>query len=145
MSNLKVNFKRFHPEAKIPTYGTAGAGAFDIFFVYMEISGGGRILTFHTGFGVEIPEGHAMFIYSRSGHGFKNQMRLTNAVGLIDSDYRGEVKAQMILDMGNDFRPNYDTAIAQGVIMPVPKVQFIVVDELSDTARGNNGFGSTTK
>ena len=144
MTDLRVLFKKLSPGAKVPTYGTEGSAAFDLFPFHSSISANGKVITYSTGFAVEIPPGHAMFIYSRSGHGFKNQMRLSNCVGVIDSDYRGEVKVQMVLDT-DLFVPDITKAIAQAVIMPVPRVQFEVVDELSDTSRGANGFGSTSK
>lgn len=144
MSDMTVKIKSLDPSAKIPTYGTEGSAAFDFYPTHEEISKNGKVITYSTGLAFEIPPGFAMFIYSRSGHGFKNQMRLSNCVGVIDSDYRGEVKVQMILDI-DLFVPGLDKAIAQAVIMPVPRVGFMVADELSDTARGTNGFGSTSK
>jgi dUTP pyrophosphatase len=143
---LRVAFKKLHEKAKVPSYATDGSGAFDLYAATVQINEPSfGVHTFGLGFALEIPEGYGMFILSRSGHGFKNQMRLTNCVGLIDSDYRGEVKVQLIVDTHQpDFLPDSSKAIAQGVILPIPKVEFYTVDELSETVRGAGGLGSTS-
>jgi dUTP pyrophosphatase len=84
-----------------------------------------------------------MLIFSRSGHGFKNDVRLSNCVGVIDSDYRGEVQIKLSNDGGDHFTINNDDRIAQAMLVKLPWVELIEVDELSETARGTNGFGST--
>ena len=86
-----------------------------------------------------------MFILSRSGHGFKYNTQLINSIGLIDSDYRGEVKVKLI--SFGAFPPPIKAgqAVAQAVILHTPRQYFEVVNELSDTQRGKNGFGSTDK
>jgi dUTP pyrophosphatase len=101
---------------------------------------------------VEIPEGHVGFLYPRSSI-FKTSMRLTNAVGVIDSDYRGEIRFNF--DNTHEWFGNFykwaprhiayyeGDRIGQLVIMPIPKVEFEEVDELSSTDRGEGGFGST--
>ena len=85
-----------------------------------------------------------MMIYSRSGHGFKHGITLANSTGVIDADYRGEVCVKLRksdLSIGN--MPNVGERIAQAMIIPVEQVDFEEVDELSDTERGEGGFGST--
>ena len=87
-----------------------------------------------------------MLVYSRSGHGFKHDTRLANCVGVIDSDYRGELMVKLTYDGAEDgpfIEPG--DRIAQAMIVPVSQVSFDVVDELSDTVRGSGGFGSTGK
>lgn len=85
-----------------------------------------------------------MMIYSRSGHGFKYGARLANCVGVIDSDYRGEVKVKLHVDFPCGFPLlGIGARIAQAMIIPVPSVEFEAVDDLSDTERGTDGFGST--
>ena len=84
-----------------------------------------------------------LLIYSRSGHGFKNDIRLANCTGVIDSDYRGEVKVKLTSDGDCDFAVNAGDRIAQAMLIPVPKVELMAVTELSDTERGTGGFGST--
>lgn len=139
---MKVKVKRLHEDAALPTYATDGSGAFDLTAVTKQ----GQV--YGTGLAFEIPKGHALFVYSRSGHGFKEGMRLANCVGVIDSDYRGEVKVKLVFD-GADYQrpywPSVGERIAQGVILKVPHIEFEEVEELSDTQRGINGFGSSGK
>ncbi|MDU3783986.1 MAG: hypothetical protein E7G42_01100 [Serratia marcescens] len=98
-----------------------------------------------TGLAVEIPEGYCMKIYARSGLGTANFLRPSNCVAIIDSDYRGEIKLRMIADEGGlAIEPKAGMVIAQAVIEKVEPVTWTEVDELSETDRGDNGFGSTT-
>jgi len=145
-----MRFKLTRPGARLPTYGTAGAACFDLYAVMdfpVEVYSG-TCVTVNTGLAFEIPEGFVMLVYSRSGHGFNSDVRLSNCVGVIDSDYRGELKVKVRRD-GNDwvdpFVVNHGDRIAQGMLMPVQQVQFEQVDELSDTQRGEGGMGSTGK
>ena len=82
-------------------------------------------------------------IYSRSGHGFKNDVRLANCVGVIDSDYTGEVKIKLTIDNEEGFIVEHGSRVAQAMIIKLPSVQLVEVDELKTTERGANGFGST--
>lgn len=138
---MKLKIKKLHPDATIPTYATNGSGCFDIYSL-----DGGCVFSsavFDTGIAFEIPEGHVMLVFSRSGHGFKNDIRLANAVGVIDSDYRNAVKVKLTSDNPTDvFKVEKGDRIAQAIILPYPKVEF-VEGELSDTERGIGGFGST--
>jgi len=88
-----------------------------------------------------------MLIFSRSGHGFKNDARLANCVGVIDSDYRGEVAVKMTSDRqfsdAHALVVRNGDRIAQAMIIPFPKIKFEEVDELGSTERGTGGFGST--
>lgn len=141
---MLVKVKKLHPDAQLPVYTTPGAACFDLHSVtdetlYKEAT------AYRTGLAFEIPEGHVMLIYSRSGHGFKNDVRLVNCVGVIDSDYRGEVVVKLRkdsygwLDIANGDR------IAQAMIIPVDRVTFELSEELGETERGSGGFGSTGK
>lgn len=142
---LKVKVKKLHQDAIIPKPATDGAACFDLHALGDGAIGHiGNTLQFRTGLSFEIPQGYAMMIYSRSGHGFKNHVRLANCVGVIDSDYRGEVGVKLVADDGGEkvsFQPG--DRIAQAMIIPVPMVGFEEVDELSSTERGVGGFGST--
>lgn len=146
---MKVKLK-LSEGAKVPTYGTPGAACFDIYATSVKLVWD-NVYEYSTGLFFEIPEGHALMIYSRSGQGFKYQTRLSNAVGVLDSDYRGELKIQLFEDWVENFDEDiagfeYDDlskAIAQGMIIPVDKVQFDIVDKLSETVRADGGFGST--
>src|SRR5690606_31957211 len=99
---------------------------------------------FRTGLSFEIPEGFAMMVYSRSGHGFKEDVRLSNVVGVIDSDFRGELMIKLACDRENwGMSVNAGDRIAQGMVIPVERVVFEEVDSLSDTERGEGGLGSS--
>ena len=141
---MDVKIKLLTDTARVPTYATDGSAAFDI-YADMSISiDSDDLKIISTGIAVEVPEGHVLMIYSRSGHGFRYGLRLSNCVGVIDSDYRGEIKVAMTVDMADGYiRIEEGDRIAQGIIMPVEKTNFIVADELSETVRGTNGFGST--
>lgn len=141
---MKVKIKLTHTSAKIPTYGSDGAACFDLYAIdNHEISPAGGAKAIPTGLAFEIPQGHVMMVYSRSGHGFKNGVRLANATGVIDSDYRGEVMVKLTNDGNSWFDIKSGDRIAQAMIIPVEQVEFDAVDDLSDTERGTGGFGST--
>ena len=137
---MQLKIKKLHPDAVLPTYATPGAACFDLYASSIQ-----RNDVFGTGIAVEVPPGYAMKVYSRSGHGFKYGARLANCVGIIDSDFRGEVMVKLAFD--NDRLPlptiRVGDRIAQAMIEPAPQVEFVEVDELSDTERGTGGFGST--
>ena len=141
---MKARIKLLTDTARVPTYATDGSAAFDI---YADISiniDSDDLKIISTGIAVEVPENHVMLIYSRSGHGFRYGLRLSNCTGVIDSDYRGEIKVAMTLDMPDGYvRIKPGDRIAQGMIVPVERVEFEVTDELTKTDRGNGGFGST--
>jgi dUTP pyrophosphatase len=149
---LQVQVRKLSWDARLPEYATDGSGCFDIFNYSKNKSTErlhiGSSVVCHTGLAFEIPEGHVMLVYSRSGHGFKSNVRLANCVAVIDSDYRGELMIKLNMDdmqgaliAAQDI--SHGTAIAQGMIIPIPKVKFLEVKELSETARGEGGFGST--
>lgn len=144
---MKIKVKKLYPDAQLPTYATDGSAAFDI-YAYMPGKEAVHVMgydTFETGLAFEIPEGHVMLIYSRSGHGFNHNVRLSNSVGVIDSDYRACIKVKLTADTFSQLHVNHGDRIAQGIIMPYPKVEFEEVDSLSETVRGTGGFGSTGK
>lgn len=142
---MQVKIKKLHPEAIIPQYATDGSACFDLHSVgdYFidDIAHTNEVVA--TGLSVEIPEGYQMLVFSRSGHAAKNNVRLANCVGVIDSDYRGEVKVLLAADIDARLTIKKGDRIAQAQIMPVHRVSFFEVDELTDTERGTGGFGST--
>lgn len=133
-----------------PSYATKGAAAFDIKASEGKLIFPGETQIVGTGLFVEIPEHHALFIFSRSGLAAKGII-VGNGVGVVDSDYRGEIK--IILrnvnlpseeDNGaNSFKVAIGDRIAQGIVMPVNQIEFIDTKELNETSRGTGGFGST--
>lgn len=151
--NTQIKFKKLREGAILPTKATVGSAAFDLYRCDEKgrdsehaILFPGEKKEYGTGLAVEVPEGWVMLIFSRSGHGFKNQIRLSNCVGVIDSDYRGEVKVALKSDVGEsriDYGTNVGDRIAQAIFMPLPVVELVWAEELSDTERGEGGFGST--
>lgn len=140
---MKVKIKKLHPDAEIPEYATDGAACFDLRALESGVVSADYAATFRTGLAFEIPPGHVMRVYSRSGHGFKDGVRLANCVGVIDSDYRGEVMVRLHCDGLSGIAVGKGDRIAQAIVERIERVEFEEVDELSETARGTGGFGST--
>lgn len=144
---LRVKIKKLHKDAVIPQYQTTGAAGFDFHAIEdMEIATRQTVLV-KTGLSMEIPEGYELQVRPRSGMSLKTKMRIANAPGTVDSDYRGEI-CIIMENMGMLGGLPYDIKkgdrIAQGVICPVFQATFIE-DELNDTERGEGGFGSSGK
>jgi len=140
---MKIKIKKLREDAVLPRYATEGSACFDIFTFHDGCVEEDNFCVFDTGLAMEVPEGHVLLIFSRSGHGFKHDIRLSNCVGVIDSDYRGEIKVKLRADGRSHTILREGSAVAQGLIIPYPKVEFEEVDELSTTERGSGGFGST--
>lgn len=140
---IKLKVRRMHEFARIPTYATDGAACFDLYAAYGGQVPEGESHSFSTGLQFEIPPGHVMYVYSRSGHGFKHGVRLANGTGVIDSDYRGELKVCLQNDGWEPFVVEDGDRIAQAMVMPIQAVAFEEVLELGETARGAGGMGST--
>ena len=148
LSTIPVGVKRLTNTAILPAFATAGAACFDLHADLKSEDGCEQIIfsyehIFRTGLAFDIPKGYALMVYSRSGHGFKNDVRLANCVGVIDSDYTGEVKVKLTIDHDGSFTVSHGDRIAQAMLIKVPCVQLVEVDELKTTERGANGFGST--
>lgn len=143
---MQLKVTRLQPDAKLPTYGTVGAACFDLYATHDGYVAHGEPLVVDTGLAFEIPEGHVMLVFGRSGMAFGQDTRLANCVGVIDSDYRGEVKVKLTCDdpLGG-FILTRGSRIAQAMIVPYPKVEFVEVQDLPKTERGADGFGSTGK
>lgn len=150
---IPMRIKRMHPDAILPAYQNEGDACFDLHCISGALIGIrqngceealGFAVEFRTGLAFEVPAGYALMIYSRSGHGFNHGLRLSNCVGIIDSGYRGEVKVKLRMDsLSEHYGVMAGDRIAQAMLMPVPMVQFVLVDELSDSERGTGGIGST--
>ena len=140
-----VNIKKLDEKAILPTYGTefsAGADLYALTDGDVTIEPAQTVLI-HTGISLEVPEGYAGLIYARSGLASKKGLAPANKVGVVDADYRGEVMVALH-NHSNETRTISDgERIAQLVIAPFLKAEFNLVDELSDTVRGQGGFGST--
>ncbi len=141
-----IRIKKLHPDAIIPRYQTPGAACFDIHSLEDGHVHPWGTCNFATGLSFEIPECHVMLVYSRSGHGFNLDVRLANCVGVVDSDYRGELRVKLTNDSSNKMlEVRKGDRIAQAMVIPVHQWQLVEVEELSDTLRGTGGFGSTGK
>ena len=144
---MKLKIKKLHPAAILPKYATKGAACFDLHAVDCEDQTVPACMptTLRTGLAFEVPHGHVMLIFSRSGHGFKNDTRLANCVGVIDSDYRGEVMVRLTRDVSLADSLSFKSGdrIAQAMVVAIPWIQIVEDDELIDTERGAGGFGST--
>lgn len=136
---MKLRYKRVHKDAQPPIFGSEGAAAFDL--VGIRKTGG----TFRTGLAFDIPDGYVVLVFSRSGQGFKENTRLANCVGVIDSDYTGEIMVKLTRDDGKPVTAQVGDRIAQGMLLRLPKVELEEVTEIKQTERGEKGFGSTGK
>ena len=145
MNSIRV--KKLAPNAILPTYGSAGAAAADLYACLEEsvTIAPGETVFIPTGLSVEIPAGCAGLIYARSSMGAKRGLAPANKVGVIDSDYRGEIKVVLLNHSGAEQTVAPGERIAQMIITPVLTPAYEEVDELTDTDRGTGGFGSTGK
>lgn len=142
--NIKV--KKLYKDVVLPEYKTSGAAAFDFESMIDIIINPNETKIIPTGLAFEIPDGYELQVRPRSGLSAKTKLRVSNSPGTIDSDYRGEVC--IILDnisSKESYTINKGERIAQGVISKVEKITFEEVENLSETERGEAGFGSTGK
>lgn len=144
---MKLPVKLDHPKAVLPEFKTDGAACFDLTAVSRSPIGS-RSVVYDTGVVFDIPGGYHIKVYSRSGHGFNDSLRLANAVGVIDSDYRGPIKVKLTYDGPPHGRPDWPMVgdrVAQAMLVKNVKTEIVEVEEVSETERGENGFGSTGK
>lgn len=144
---MHVKVKQLTETAKLPTRGSVFSAGFDLY------ADNNVDITIHphetrkigTGLALEIPDGYYGAIFARSGLASKEGLRPANCVGICDSDYRGEYIVAIHNDSNEDRVIEPKERIAQLIIMQYPHITFEEVDELSDTSRGEGGFGSTGK
>ncbi|MEG0166280.1 MAG: dUTP diphosphatase [Ruthenibacterium sp.] len=146
---MKIQVKKLSPNAIMPTYGTAGAAAADLYALCppegIAIAPMTRVVI-PTGIAIELPSAdYVALVHIRSGHGLKYGLALSNGVGVIDSDYRGELQMGIVNLSEKTYTVQNGERIAQLRIAPALQPTFEEVEELSDTARGVCGFGSTGK
>lgn len=146
--------KKLHPDAKIPTYAKPGDAGMDLTAISKNVECG--FVEYGTGLAIEIPIGYVGLIFPRSSI-YKTNLRLSNSVGVIDSGFRGEIKFKFYAD--TFFAPRINVYMVDGegeeyqigdrigqiIILPYPEVEFEETDELTETERGEGGFGSTGK
>lgn len=142
---MNVNIKKLCEKAIIPTYGSDFSAGADLYACLEKelIIASGETVFVHTGVAIEIPVGYAGLIYARSGLASKRGLAPANKVGVIDSDYRGEVMVALHNHSSSEQVVAPGERIAQLVITPYLKAVFCECDELSETVRGEGGFGST--
>ena len=142
---MKVKIKYLSDKAVRPEYATIGSAGMDLSAVIdapVELKAGGRVLI-PTGIAIQIPTGYGGFIFPRSGLAHKKGISMSNCVGVIDSDYTGEIKVALHNISGHNYTVNPGDRVAQLVFLPIEVAELEEVDELDKTERGVGGFGST--
>jgi dUTP pyrophosphatase len=137
---MKVKIKKLHEDAVIPSYSKAGDAGMDLYSIRVNKDKNGND-AHYTGLAIEIPAGYVGLLFPRSSIS-KTSCTLRNSVGVIDSGYRGEIMLKFGCSSNLSCYKVGDR-VGQLIIMPYPQVQFEQVDELSDSDRGDGGFGST--
>lgn len=140
---MKLKVKKLHPDAIVPNYAHPGDAGLDLFSVEEAHIEPGSSLMVKTGISIELPAGTEGQVRPRSGLALKNQITLLNSPGTIDEGYRGEVGVIVINHSKQTFEVTKGMKIAQLLVKPVVRVEVEEVTDLSDTARGAGGFGST--
>lgn len=145
---LTVKVKKMRPGAQLPLRATQGAAAADLYAVCGEdgvlLSAHGGRAMLPTGIAIELPSAdYVALVFARSGLGIKKGITLSNSVGVIDSDYRGEIAVGLVNLSNEDYRVQNGERIAQLAVVPVARAQFVETEQLGDTDRGAGGFGST--
>ena len=145
MQEIKLKIKKLLPEATWPVYGSANAAGADLYALtdHDIRIGANETAVVHTGLAAEIPEGYVGLIFARSGLATRKGLAPANKVGVIDSDYRGEIRVALHNDSKYMQTVEPYERIAQLVVMPYVFARFEESEELSDTERGEGGFGST--
>lgn len=172
---MKVNVKKLHPDAVIPVYAKPGDAGLDLTAISKRVETGvddnGEYIEYGTGLAIEIPEGYVGLVFPRSSVS-KKDLFLANAVGVIDSGYRGEIKLRYKLEQEYDALVDWEhptrvmsdvinytyedrkfyaniyavgDKVGQMIILPYPQVELVEVNELASSDRGEGGFGSTGK
>lgn len=143
---MKINLQKFDPNAIVPTLGTPGSAGYDLYSLEDAILFKDKPTPIRTGIGLEIPKGYVGLICPRSGLSAKNAVTVHNGPGIIDSDYRSEIKVILISDntQHNHIVKKGDR-IGQIVFVKYKNFDFNIVGLLNSTERGENGFGSTGK
>jgi len=139
---MELKVKKIHPDAKLPQYSHKGDAGLDLFSSVDCVLKKGEVKPVPTGIKMAIPEGHVGLVWDKSGISLKGVHRLA---GVIDSGYRGEVQVVMANLGGESFEVKKGMKIAQLLVQPVQEVNVIETEDLEETSRGENGFGSTGK
>jgi dUTP pyrophosphatase len=142
---IELPIRRLRPDAQVPTRAYAGDAGIDLAACERVELGPGERALVSTGLAVAIPEGYAGYVQPRSGLATKHGISIVNTPGLVDSGYRGELLVNLLnTDRREPFVVEPGMRIAQLVVLAVPDVKPVEVDELPDSERGDRGFGSST-
>ncbi len=144
---MNISVKKMNGKAIIPKRATEFSAGADLYACIENdvVVGAGERCLVPTGIAIAIPMGYGGFVFARSGTASKYGISLSNCVGVIDSDYRGELKIAIINHSKYSYTIRNGDRIAQIVIMPIDLCEFTLCDSLDDTVRGDGGFGSTGK
>lgn len=140
---MQAKFKRLDPQVEKPTRAHIGDAAVDLQSRIEVCLEPGERAAIPTGLAVAIPDGYAGFVLPRSGHARREGVGVVNGPGLIDSGYRGEISVLLINHGQEPVTFSAGDRIAQMTILPVPEVEWVEVEDLDETTRGEGGFGST--
>ena len=142
---IDVKIKYLSDKATEPRYATDGSLGMDLSAALSEpvVIKPGESVAVPTGIAIQIPDGWGAFVFPRSGLSLKSGITMCNCVGVIDTDYTGELKAAVINVSDKEFTVNSGDRIAQLVFLPVEKARLVSAEELDNTDRGDGGFGST--
>ena len=143
MQVLKV--KKINKDVELPLIKTDGSAGIDFYMPCDETVPPIGVVKISLGVAVEVPQGHVLLLVPRSSTGIKTPLRIPNSIGVIDSDYRGEICALCENCSNNIFRINKGDRLLQGILLETPRVTIQEVEQLSETERGEGGFGSTGK
>ena len=144
----QVKVKRLNDNAVLPKRATEGSAGADLYACINEplTIAPGELVKIPTGIAIELESNDlAAFLFARSGLGVKHGITLSNSVGVVDSDYRGEICVGLCNVSSEPYTIQPNERVAQMVIIPVACADFVEAEELSDTVRGEGGFGSTGK
>ena len=141
---IELPIRRLRDDAVVPTRAYEGDAGFDLAACERVELGPGERATVGTGLAVAVPDGFAGFVQPRSGLASRHGVTIVNSPGLVDSGYRGEVRVVLLnTDAREPFVVEAGMRIAQLVVLPVPDVEPVEVDELPESERGTGGFGSS--
>lgn len=140
---MKVKIQKLHPDAKLPTYGRKGDAGLDLYALHDQTVEPGKTAQIHTGIAMEIPEGYAGLFWDKSG--LSHNYSIKTLGGVLDSNYRGELKLGVI-NLGTEaYTFEKGHKVMQMLVQKVEEIEWEEVEELSETNRGDQGFGSSGK
>lgn len=142
--SVVVKFKKLHLDAIAPSRAHSTDAGFDMVATSVEEDVAHNCVSYGTGIATEIPEGYVGLLFPRSSV-YKQDLQLSNSVGIIDAGYRGEIMFKFRHTFPNNYKYKVGERIGQLIIIPIPETEFVEVEELSDSDRGTGGYGSSGK